>query len=205
MLLNLTNNLTRNNSAQDLILGDRERWYVVHTLPRRELGAQTQLQMQGFRTFFPHIIKTIRHARKFRTIKAAAFPRYLFVILDPDRDRWRSVNGTFGVSHILAANGRPEPVPNGIVETLLAATDDLRVLRVDCALQLDQRVRVLAGPFADAIGRLDRLDEKGRVRVLLEIMGGQVPTILDRRHLAAAAPGRLRGAGEARVSLPGRS
>ena len=95
-----------------------ERWYVAHTLPRRELGAKKQLEFQGYRTFLPLHFKTVRHARQFRTVKAPFFPRYLFVSLDLSRDQWRSVNGTFGVASLIMEGERPKPVPRGVVEAL---------------------------------------------------------------------------------------
>jgi transcriptional antiterminator RfaH len=39
-------------------------------------------------------------------------------------------------------------------------------------------VKVAAGPFADLVGRLERLDDKGRVSVLLRLMGGSVRVAL---------------------------
>jgi len=36
------------------------------------------------------------------------------------------------------------------------------------------------------LGVLERLDGKGRVRLLLNIMGGQTPLMIDRADLAAA-------------------
>jgi transcription antitermination factor NusG len=181
--------VTNNNARSDfrhVSQTGRERWYVVHTLPRREIGAEFHLGRQGFRTFFPYIVKTVRHARRLRTVRAAAFPRYLFVVLDPDRDPWRSVNGTIGVCNLLMADGRPDPVPHGVVESLIAATDNAGVLRSGPPLKPGQSIRVRIGPFADAIGSLQRLDDRGRVRVLLQIMGGQVPTMLDCSHIEAA-------------------
>jgi hypothetical protein len=63
-----------------------ERWYVVHTQPHRESRAQTQLAAQGFRTFLPLHRKTVRHARKLKTVSTPFFPRCLFVALDLSRD-----------------------------------------------------------------------------------------------------------------------
>jgi transcription antitermination factor NusG len=34
-------------------------------------------------------------------------------------------------------------------------------------------------PFAELMGKLERLDDSGRVPVLLEIMGGTVPVVLQ--------------------------
>ena len=53
-------------------------------------------------------------------------------------------------------------------------------------LRVGQVVRVVAGPFVGGLGVLERLDGKGRVRVLLNIMGGQTPLMIDRADLAAA-------------------
>ncbi len=47
-------------------------------------------------------------------------------------------------------------------------------------------MRVIAGPFAGGLGVLERLDSRSRVRVLLNIMGGQAPLIIDRADLAPA-------------------
>ena len=88
-------------SARAVSLREGERWYAVHTLPFGERRAAAQLENQDFSAFLPKRQKTIRHARKLSTITAPFFPRYLFVALDLDRHRWRSVNGTIGVSSLV--------------------------------------------------------------------------------------------------------
>lgn len=166
--------------------GDGRHWYAVHTQVHREVRAQTQLQNQHYRVYLPQRRKTIRHARKLRTVLAPFFPRYLFITLDPTVDQWRNVNHTFGVCSLVMAGERPHPVPRGVVEAMIAATDAAGVLSVAQDLKIGERVRLLAGPFADRLGTLDRLDDNGRVRVLLEIMGGAVPVQLARKNVIAA-------------------
>jgi transcriptional antiterminator RfaH len=159
-----------------------ERWYAVHTLPFAERRAQVQLENQGFPTFLPKRQKTIRHARKLSTVIAPFFPRYLFVVLDLSRDRWRSVNGTFGVSRLVMGGDLPCPAPPGIVETMLAAADADGLLDLRPDLKIGAPVRLAAGPFAEQLAVLERLDDSGRVRVLLNMFGRQVPVSLDRVH-----------------------
>jgi transcriptional antiterminator RfaH len=53
-------------------------------------------------------------------------------------------------------------------------------------LKEGQAVKVTAGPFADLVGQLERLDDNGRVRVLLEILGGKVRVALPQDLLAPA-------------------
>ena len=163
-----------------------ERWYVARTLPNREAGAASQLEAQGFRVFLPRIARTVRHARKMRQVRAPAFPAYLFVAFDMNRDRWRSVNGTFGVARLIGSDEQPMPVPRGVVEAIFDTVDETGVCRFDRGLAAGQRVRVISGPFAEQLGEFVRLDGPGRVRVLLEIMGGRVPTTVRSSHLVAA-------------------
>ena len=169
-----------------LTLETGERWFCVQTQPRRELSSDAQLRAQGFRTFVPQIATTIRHARKLSRVRRPLFPNYLFVILDLGKDRWRSVNGTFGVSRMIMAGDQPEPVPENVVETLISFMDEGGVVRFTSTLRVGQTVRVLTGPFANAIGSLERLDANGRVRILLDIMGGRIPATLSAAELAPA-------------------
>ena len=160
-------------------LSGSERWYAVHTLPFAEERAERQLQRQKFRTFQPKRHKTIRHARKLRTVEAPFFPRYLFIVLDLARHQWRSVNGTFGVSRLVMRGDQPHPVPRGVVEALIEAADARGILQLGRKLQLGEPVRLLAGPFAEQIAILDRLDDSGRVQVLLHILGRQAAVSTD--------------------------
>jgi transcriptional antiterminator RfaH len=167
-------------------LDENERWYVARTRPQRELQAATQLNNQSFRTFVPRFWKNRRHARKVETISAPLFPRYIFVVVDRGRDRWRSINGTLGVDRLLTHAGEPQAVPAGVVESLIASADTQGNMRFDFHLREGQSVKVMAGPFADLIGQLERLDDNGRVRVLLEILGGKVRVTLPHSFVAPA-------------------
>ncbi|HEY1796193.1 MAG TPA: transcriptional activator RfaH [Stellaceae bacterium] len=159
------------------------RWYAVHTLPCRELRAQEQLANQGFCVFLPKRHKTIRHARKLRQVEAPFFPRYLFVSLDLGRDRWRSVNGTYGVSSLVMQATRPHPVPPGIVEALIASADPRGILHFAERLKIGGTVRLMAGAFADQLATLESLDDAGRIRVLLDVLGRRVSIMTDRQNV----------------------
>jgi transcriptional antiterminator RfaH len=174
------------NSFDRLELAGHERWFLVHTLPKSERRAQFHLNAQEFRTYAPWILKTVRHARQFRSVHAPLFPGYLFLILDLGRDRWSCVRSTVGVASVICQDLRPLPVPAGIVEGLIAQTDAGNVARLDSGLAPGASVRILSGPFAQFVGTLERLDEPGRVRVLLEIMGTSVPVAMHRAALAPA-------------------
>jgi transcriptional antiterminator RfaH len=173
-------------ATQFRLLRPGERWYVVHTLPRSEMRADAHLDNQGFQTFLPKRLKTVRHARKIATVIAPFFPRYLFVVLDLSRDKWRSVRGTIGVSSMIMQGDVPHPVPFGVLESLTTLTDAQGLLRLDKGFRVGDRVRLTAGVFAETLGICERLDDSGRVRVLLDIMGGRVPVLIERDFIEAA-------------------
>jgi transcription elongation factor/antiterminator RfaH len=166
-------------------LSANERWYLVHTRPNNERRAEFHLEAQGFRTYYPQIEKTIRHARRLRTVRAPLFASYLFVRLDLDRDRWLCVRSTIGVLRLVTQDGRPVPVPRGVVEFLIGQSDG-GLTRLDVGLVEGKSVRILSGPFADFVGSLKRLDDAGRVQVLIELMGTAVPVSIHRSVLAPA-------------------
>jgi len=148
-----------------------ERWYVVQTHAQREYFAQLQLRNQAFRTFLPLYEKTVRHAQKTVQKKAPLFPGYLFMVLNVDLDRWHAVNSTFGVSRLVTAGDRPLPVPRGVIETLISMSSSDRAIMFHPVLEPGQKVRLQSGPFAEQLGILQHLDDRGRVAVLLEMMG----------------------------------
>lgn len=152
---------------------DGRRWYVVHAFTGRERDAETHLRNQGFETFNPIEIRTVRHARKLVTRARAFFPGYVFVRIDVELDRWRSINGTRGVRSLIMQAERPVACPRGLVERLVEAADPDGVIDTLSTLRPGQKVKVRTGPFADLVGTLERLDNAGRAKVLLEIMSGQ--------------------------------
>ena len=163
-----------------------ERWYLVFTAPQQEARAVLNLARQGFRPFLPRILKSVRHARTISMVRAPLFPRYVFLPLDLDLDRWLSVRSTFGVSSLYMSGSQPGPVPRGVVEAIIEHADGAGSVRLDAGLAVGDEVRLLSGPFTDILCTLDRLDDNGRVRVLLDIMGKSTPVTLPRSALMPA-------------------
>jgi transcription elongation factor/antiterminator RfaH len=183
MALSASSPLTARTHKVGLALGFGERWFAVHTRPFGEARAQGNLENQQFRTFMPKRLKTIRHARKMSTVEAPFFPRYLFVILDLQRDQWLKVNSTFGVARLVMRGEEPHTVPGGIVEALIASSDQAGVLDLAEKLKVGGMVRLLAGPFAEQLAILEQLDDSGRVTVLLDMLGRRVRATTDARQV----------------------
>jgi transcriptional antiterminator RfaH len=150
-----------------------ERWFVVSTQPSAELKTCSNLQRQGWRTYFPKISRTVRSGRRTSTELRPLFAGYVFVALDLRRDAWRSVDGTLGARALVKSGDVPSPTPLGLVESLMELSDEYGRLTFSHRLKAGSQVRFLTGPFAELTGSLERLDSRGRVMVLLTLLGRQ--------------------------------
>jgi transcriptional antiterminator RfaH len=153
-----------------------KRWYVVYTQHRTESRAVAQLRQQGFKVYFPRCRKIRRHARREDVVQTALFPRYLFVAFDLERDQWRSVNGTIGVSHMISHGERPMALPDDVVPCLRAnETEDGLVSLATLALfDPGAKLRVLDGAFVGQAGIYDGMTGADRVVLLFDLIGRQV-------------------------------
>lgn len=148
--------------------------------------ALQHLERQGFAAFCPRFRKTRRHARRIDHVLSPVFPGYIFVRFDRDQDQWRSINGTVGVSRLVGnSSARPQPMPDAAMETIMARCEGGVMVGAMDAFHQGQQVRLLSGPFADQLAEVERLHDRGRVRVLLNILGGISPVDL---HVSAIAP-----------------
>lgn len=161
-------------------------WCAVQCQPNRERIAAFHLRNQGFSVFLPLREKTRRHARRIEKARVPFFPGYLFIRLDLGRDRWRCVNGTVGVVRLVMQGLTPAFVAKGVVEKLLKAADKEHVLKAQPALKAGESVRVIGGPFVDFLGKLMEMTEKGRLRVLLNLLGGATSVLLSKEQVVSA-------------------
>jgi transcriptional antiterminator RfaH len=155
---------------------DGPRWYVVHTQPQSESRADLNLRRQGFTTYLPRYLRTRRHARRTDAVARPLFPRYLFVSLDMARDRWRAIQSTFGVSHLVLAGDDPVALPDGIVDEIRAreGRDGNVMLGLPAGVGPGSSVRLIDGIFTDAVGVIERIADDRRVAILLQLLGRKV-------------------------------
>ena len=160
--------------SYSLELGPGERWFVARVLAHQENRAQ--FNRLGFQSFVPRLRRTVRHARRLRDTPPTPFSRLTSVS-----------NGTFGVASLITDAEQPRAVPSGVVEALVASTDNSGTVQFDRDLEIGQKVRILSGPFVETICQLVHLDDRGRVRVLLQFMGVEVAAQLHQSCVVRAA------------------
>ena len=163
-------------------------WYVVQTQVNAEAKAARNLLRQGFEIYLPHYLKRRSHARKVEKVAAPLFPRYMFVRIDLATQRWRSVQSTYGVSHLVLNGSDPAPVAGEVIRALKAREDASGYVTLEQRpkFAIGEKVRVLAGVFADNLGLFDGMADRDRVAILLELLGRKVRVSLEADMVAAA-------------------
>lgn len=163
-------------------------WFVVQTQTNAEAKAVRNLARQGFETYLPRYLKIRRHARKVERIAAPLFPRYLFVRIDMASQRWRSIQSTVGVSHLVLNGSDPASVSPQVMRALKAREDQGGFVRLDMQPRLypGEKVRIMAGAFEDNFGLFEGLSDRDRVSVLLDLLGRKVRVSLDADMVVAA-------------------
>lgn len=157
-------------------MGSGARWYAIHTQPNNENRAEENLRRQGFATYLPRYLRRRRHGRRTDIVARPLFPRYMFVGLDVERDRWRAVLSTVGVSNLVGSGEKPIPLLDTIIDEIRAREDTqgFVMLSLPPGLKPGSTVRLVDGLFADCQGLLERSADNQRVAVLLSLLGRKV-------------------------------
>ena len=164
------------------------RWYVVQTHVHAENKAAAHLVRQGYNVYLPRYSKRRRHARRVDNVLAPLFPRYLFVGFDLESARWRSIQSTQGVSHLICHGNEPALLPQSVINELRTREDASGVIRLDLRplYAPGDKVRVVDGVFGESFGLFEGMADRDRVAILLDLLGRKVRVVLDRDSVAAA-------------------
>lgn len=148
-------------------------WHVVHCLVREEQRAAAHLRQQGFELYLPVYEARRVHARKVDTVQRPLFPRYLFVRFDASAVQWRSINGTFGVHHLICSGDRPMSVSSSVIDAIRSREDARGYVTLDAVAPFvtGQRVRICHGALSEHVGLFQRMADGHRVVLLLQLLG----------------------------------
>ena len=151
-------------------------WYVANTHVNAENTAAYNLSRQGFSVYLPKYMKLRRHARRQDLVPRPLFPRYVFVGVGIKNKRWRAINSTIGINHLISFDGRPTILHSDILDQVRARenNDGMIVTRESCHFRKGDRVEIVRGALCEQTGLFDSLDDKKRVIVLLDLLGRQV-------------------------------
>ncbi|OBP11910.1 MULTISPECIES: transcription/translation regulatory transformer protein RfaH [unclassified Pseudomonas] len=97
-----------------------KRWYLIQCKPRQASRALEHLERQGYECLLPLYFVERPQKGKLCRIEEPLFPGYLFIFLDKVEDNWLPIRSTRGVNQIVSFGGIPAPIPEYIIEELIA-------------------------------------------------------------------------------------
>jgi transcriptional antiterminator NusG len=162
-------------------------WYVVQTKPGNEHRVETNLFNQEIEVFLP-LLETFQYSngKMVQKIKPL-FPNYLFAKLDINLHYYK-VKWTRGVNKILGNGDGPTPISGKVVETIKEQTGKDNLVKLEEEWKEGDPVRINSGPFKDLVGVFQKkMSENGRVRILLNLIGVDVPVQISRWQIKKVA------------------
>ena len=164
------------------------RWYVVQTQVNAEAKAAANLGRQGFSVYLPRYLKRRSHARKVETVPRPLFPRYLFVAIDIAAQRWRAIQSTLGVSHLVCVGDRPAQIDDRVIDALRTREDKVGFIRLEQRppFSAGDKVRIVEGAFVDSLALVEDVSDSHRVALLLNLLGRKVRVFVGADLIAAA-------------------
>jgi transcription antitermination factor NusG len=161
-------------------------WTVAQIEAQHEHIARLLLMRLGFETYMPRI--------KVRNRISLLFPTYVFVRVV---DRWYPILWTAHVVRLLMAGDKPACLKDEIMANIRKREVGgfVKLPIPQTQLKAGQKVRIVSGSFAGQIGLYQGQTGRDRERVLLELLGRQVPIELPSRDLTplnVASEHRLR-------------
>ncbi len=92
---------------------------------------------------------------------------------------WLAVRTIQGVTSFVGIGNKPTPISESEVRTIVKFTQE-EAPTFKQVFTVNDTVKIVDGPFAEFIGKVDSVDEeKGKVKVLVSIFGRETPVELD--------------------------
>ncbi len=163
-------------------------WYVLHTYSGYEDAVAKNLKQRIeslgmedkiFNVLVPKEKKIKIKNGKRKVIEEKIYPGYVLVEMVVTDDSWYVVRNTPNVTGFVGAGTTPVPVSLPEIENL-----QKRIKGEEPQYKIEVRpgdlVKITDGPFKDFDGKISDVDEeRGKVKVLVNIFGRDTPVELD--------------------------
>lgn len=158
------------------------RWYVIHTHPKQEDRAGSNLRVLGVPILNPKIRE--RRYNQFSIVPTyitkPLFPRYIFAQFVIN-DLYRKVRFTRGVYSVVSFGKGPTPIDEEIIALVQSNIKEDGFVRIDEEIWPGDRVIVKDGPLRNFAGIFEReMKDTDRIRILLETVSYQAHVEIER-------------------------
>jgi len=166
---------------------EEAQWYVIHAYSGHEEKVKKNLEKRIesmdmhdkiLEVFVPMEDEIEIKDGKRRHVQKRIFPGYMVVMMVMSEESWYVVRNTPGVTSFVGSGNKPVPLHENELRSILKQVKQEPQIRVE--FQLGESVRVVDGPFADFLGKVDEINaEKGKLKVLVNMFGRETPVELD--------------------------
>jgi transcriptional antiterminator NusG len=167
---------------------EEAQWYVIHAYSGHEDKVKKNLErriesmdMQDriLDVLVPMEDEIEIKEGKRRHVQRRIFPGYVLVRMLMSDESWYVVRNTPGVTSFVGSGNKPVPLQEKEVRGILKQMKQ-EAPKVKVEYELGETVRVVDGPFAEFLGRVDEINgEKGKLKVLVTMFGRETPLELD--------------------------
>lgn len=145
-------------------------WYLLRLHPNYDLKAERQLHQQGISAYVPkesRIVKASWNRRVSRTVPM--FPGAMFVP-DFDADIARLKNAADGVGGFVKYCGEALKISLRTMAEVRRFEAKRNGLPEERKFKVNQKIRIVGGPFDMLEGRIERMESRYRISVLIEFL-----------------------------------
>lgn len=168
--------------------GEQKEWFVVHCYSGSEQKVQHNLQQRvesmGMQDdIYQVVVPTVEEIEikdgERETVERCLYPGYILVQMIYTEDAWYMVRNTPGVTGFVGIGHKPIPLRREQVKSILHRMEE-EAPRLRTTFQVNERVRIVEGPFVDFIGMVQDIDEaRAKLHVLVSFFGRETPVELD--------------------------
>ena len=157
-------------------------WYVIHTLPRQEDRAESNLRAWGVETFAPKLKETRinEFSRQLNWVVGPLFPGYIFAHFRAG-SLYHKVCYTRGVHSVVSFGNFPTPVEDEVISIVRSQIGQDGYVRMGEQFEPGDEVTIKAGPLKDFVGIFEReIKNADRVMILLKTINYQAHVEVER-------------------------
>lgn len=169
-------------------LPQKRNWYVLHTYSGYEESVAKNLRQRIeslgmddriFNVIVPKEKKMKIKGGKRKIVEEKIYPGYILVEMVVTDDSWYIVRNTPNVTGFVGAGTIPVPVSEKEIE-ILKKRMGAEEPQYKIGVKAGDMVKIVDGPFKDFDGKVSEIDEeKGKVKVLVNMFGRDTPVELD--------------------------
>ena len=164
--------------------GIERRWYALHAHSGQEGNVKKMLtqgsELKGLADMVTNVFVPMENVAEVRSGEKKVssrkfFPGYVLVQLPlhPENypEVWQLIKDTPGVTGFIGSRNLPVPLEDAEVEAIVEVIRGERERpRPKVAFEDGDRVKIIDGPFANFLGRIDELNaDRGTLKVMVEI------------------------------------